>query len=90
MSFANIIANKMLILIEITLYLLITTVNALIGNYSELNPNNSGFSRLSNELDDKCFQWHKRFGTDEVVNGRNATSGEAPWIVYIHKTISQK
>ena len=80
----------MLIIIELTLLVLFPSVKALIGNYPELNPNNCGFSRLSNELDDKCFQWHKRFGTDEVVNGRNATSGEAPWIVYIHKTISQK
>ena len=71
-------------LITITLYLLITTFNALIGNYSELNPNNSGFSRLSNELDDKCFQWHKKFATDEVVNGRDSTVSEPLWVVYIN------
>ena len=79
----------MLITIELTLFLFIASVNALIGNYSELNPNNCGFSRLSNELDDKCFQWHKKYGTDEIANGRNVTAGEAPWVVKIGKYVFQ-
>ena len=79
----------MLITIELTLFVLFPSVKAVIGNYPELNPNNCGFSRLSNELDDKCFEWHKKYGTDEVVNGRNATAGEAPWVVDIQKAIYQ-
>ena len=79
----------MLITIELTLSLFIASVKALIGNYSELNPNNCGFSRLSNELDDNCFEWHKKFATDEIVNGRNATAGEVPWVVHINKYVYQ-
>ena len=53
-----------------------------IGDYPELNPNKCGYSRHSSEVSD-CFEWHKKFATDPIVNGRNATAGEAPWLVHI-------
>ena len=60
------------------------STHAVKGNYSELNPNNCGITRLTNGFDDMCFKWHNN-PNPPMIAGRNATENEVPWIVRIER-----
>ena len=53
-----------------------------IGNYSELNPKGCGFSRLSSQVDNNCFKWHKPV-IPPLKRGKDVGYGDAPWVALI-------
>ena len=54
----------------------------MVGNYSQLNPDNCGVTRLAKGFDDKCFKWHSS-SVPRVLHARNATVGEVPWMATV-------
>ena len=55
---------------------------AVIGNYSELNPKDCGVTPITTGFESMCFEWYKN-PIPRLIQGRNATEGDVPWIVHI-------
>ena len=53
--------------------------NAVMGNYSELNPKDCGITRMTNGFDDNCFEWHKN-PMPPLIGGRHES---VPWMAHI-------